>query len=419
MAVAVDPTSVEAPAAEAQGEEILPHEAAPPPSVAMRLMAELSPHDRLAVGCVGPAPSSVEELVASVSGARVMVNAGPLPATWTAAVADSAPRPDDGLVWMKLGDDPMVGAHTRGEPPPLALGDRWTDHWTESPRLRVMQDQSVVIAPHGRTPAPGQTDPEQELAGGALGVRGCVAWSKLPDRKARPVERLMVVDDGDAALRVFAPSARAADALPRVGAWAFTPSSRRRPRTVMVVYTSPHVVSGAPWLQETSLPERMSGLSTLIPTGYTAAPGQVRAWFDDVVGAAMAVVIPVIDPAGRPAEVSTLLGDVQERFGLPGEVEPEGNGGRLGTAGGVAIGALPGALVLSTDAEILLDILHRRGTDWARPPAHPTASAAWWLAPRNGAPAVGGRLTIEDRMWRVDASGGLPALNRATDWAGL
>ena len=33
----------------------------------------------------------------------------------------------------------------------------------------------------------------------------------------------------------------------------------------MVVYTPP-IVSGAPWLQETALPKRMSGLSTLIPS---------------------------------------------------------------------------------------------------------------------------------------------------------
>ena len=282
-----------------------------------------------------------------------------------------------------------------------------------------MQDQSVVVAPHGRTPAPGQDRPEVLLAGGDLPARGCVAWSKLPDRQARPVERLMVLSEDQGTLRVFAPSARAADASPRVETWAFTPSSRRRPRAVMVVYTPPHVVSGAPWLQETALPERMSGLSTLIPSGYTAAPGQVRAWFDDVVGAAMAVVIPVVDDAGRPAEVTTLLTDVRERFGLSGEVEPEGSGGRLGVAGGVAIGALPGALVLSTDAEILVDMLHRRGTEWARPPSDTAAAAAWWLAPRDGGSAVGGRLTIEDSMWRVDARGGLEALYRATDWAGI
>ena len=320
---------------------------------------------------------------------------------------------------MKLGDDPLVGANTLGDPAPLALGDRWTDHWTESPRIRVMQDQSVVVAPHGRTPAPGQDRPEVLLAGGDLPARGCVAWSKLPDRQARPVERLMVLSEDQGTLRVFAPSARAADASPRVETWAFTPSSRRRPRAVMVVYTPPHVVSGAPWLQETALPERMSGLSTLIPSGYTAAPGQVRAWFDDVVGAAMAVVIPVVDDVGRPAEVTTLLTDVRDRFALSGEVEPEGSGGRLGVAGGVSIGALPGALVLSTDAEILVDMLHRRGTEWARPPGDTTAAAAWWLAPRDGGSAVGGRLTIEDSMWRVDARGGLDALNRATDWAGI
>ena len=51
----------------------------------------------------------------------------------------------------------------------------------------------------------------------------------------------------------------------------------------MVVYSVPHVVSGAPWLQDSALPKRLSGLSSLIPAGYTPAPGQVRAWFDDVL----------------------------------------------------------------------------------------------------------------------------------------
>ncbi len=393
--------------------------AAPTVSAAARLMAELTPHDRLAVGCVGPALDTVDALAEAVSGGLALQGAGPLPATWTAAVADAGPRPSDGLVWMRLGDDPLVGAQSKGSPPPLALGDRWTDHWTDSPRIRVRQDQAVLITPHGRTPAPGQTGPEAALAEGALPDRGCVAWSKLPDRKARLVERLVVQDAEGATLRIVAPSARAADALPRVQTWAFTPASRRRPGAVMVVYTAPHVVAGAPWLQETDLPARMSSLSTLIPTGYTAGPGQVRAWFDDVVGAAMAVVIPITDAAGRPAEVTSLLMDVRERYGLPGEVEPEGRGGHIGPAGGVAIGALPGALLLSTDPEILVDMLHGRGTEWARPPTHTTAAAAWWLAPRADRPAVGGRLSIEDRMWRMDAQGGLSALEAAAAWAGI
>ena len=334
--------------------------------------------------------------------------------------SDSAWAVDSaGKVWMRLGDDPLVGAQSKGDPPPLALGDRWTDHWTDSPRIRVRQDHTVLITPHGRTPAPGQSEPEMTLASGDLPERGCVAWSKLPDRSARTVERLVHQHEDGAMLRVFAPSARAADALPRVQTWAFTPATRRRPDAVMVVYTAPHVVAGAPWLQDTGLPARMSRLSTLIPTGYTAGPGQVRAWFDDVVGAAMAVVIPITDAAGRPAEVTTLLTDVRERYGLPGEVEPEGRGGRIGSAGGVAIGALPGVLVLSTDPEILVDMLHRRGTEWARPPAHESAAAAWWLAPRGDRPAVGGRLSIEDRMWRVDAHGGLPDLETAASWAGI
>lgn len=184
----------------------------------------------------------------------------------------------------------------------------------------------------------------------------------------------------------------------------------------MVVYTAPHTVSGAPWLQDTDIPKHMSGLSTLIPSGYTAAPGQVRAWFDDVVGAAMAVVLPVVDDAGRPAEVSTLLLDIRDRFGLPGDVEPEGHGGRLATTGGVAIGALPGALVLSTDPAILVDLLNHAGTDWTHPPTRADAAAAWWLAGRTPTTAT---LAIEDRMWRIDTEGGLGALQKASDWAGL
>ena len=129
---------------------------APDASVAARLMAELSPHDRLAMGCVGPATASVDQLAASVAGTQVVTQAGPCRRPSLQRWMMVRPGQKQVLVWMKLGDDPLVGAQTLGDPAPLALGDRWTDHWTESPRIRVMQNQTVVVAPHGRTPAPGQ-----------------------------------------------------------------------------------------------------------------------------------------------------------------------------------------------------------------------------------------------------------------------
>jgi len=388
-------------------------------SVGLRLYGQLSSHDRVAVGCAGSAAAPVGELVALVRGQAALSSAGPLPETWSRAVADSTPRPSSGLVWMRLGDDPVVGAHTTGNPTPLALADRWTAHWTESPRIRALADHTVWVAPHGRTPAPTQVVPEPALVAEPLPAEGCVAWSRLVDRSARPVERLVALDDSHALLRVFAASARASDGTPRVAAWGFTPATRRRPEAVMVVYAAPHVVSGAPWLQHSELPERLSGLSSLIPSGYTPAPGQVRAWFDDVVGAAVAVVLPVVDEDGEPARVRTLLIDVRDHYGMSGEVEPEGRGGRLSQVGGVTIGAVPGALVLSTDPDILVDILNGSGREWTRPPDRAGAVAAWWLAASDERPAAGATLSIEDQTWRVDAAGGLTALERVLRWGGL
>jgi len=392
---------------------------ASPRSAAARLFDELGSHDRVAVGCVGASSVPVNDLLDAVKGSTVRAGAGPLPETFARAAADRDGRSDDGLVWMRLGDDPMVGAQTLGSPPPLALADRWTAHWTESPRIRATRDHTVWIAPHGRTPAPDQSLPEASLVADPLPEGGCAVWSRLPDHQARNVERLVTLDQDRATLRVFAASARASDGAERVAVAGVAPSTKRRPEAVMVVYAAPHVVAGAPWLQQSELPGRLGGLSTLIPSGYAPAPGQVRAWFDDVLGAAMAVVVPVVDDAGRPARVPDLLADVRDRYGLPGEVEPEGRGGRLASVGGVAIGALPGALVLSTDPEILTDMLTSTGTQWARPPGRDGAVAAWWLASDDHGPAVGATLTIEDRMWRVDAAGGLAALQRSTRWAGL
>lgn len=392
----------------------------PSPPVAARLLATLTSHDRVALACAGPTGGVGADALARAVGGQVLLRAGgPLVESWTQAATDPTGHPQDGLTWLRLGDDPTVGVHTTGQPTPLALADRWTDHWTESPRVRATRDHTVLLSPHGRTPAPGQAEPTLELGSAPLPAHGCAAWSRLPNARAHLVERLVTTDTTSATLRVFAPSARAADAAVRVDTWTFTPATRRRPQAVMLVHTEPHVVAGAPWLQDSRVPERLSGLSTLIPAGYRPAPGQVRAWFDDVVGAAMAVVVPVVDEDGRPADVSTLLADVRDRFGLPGEVEPEGRGGRLAAEGGVAIGALPGALVLSTDPAILVDMLHDQGTQWVRPPARPHAAAAWWLAADATRPAVGATLTIEDRMWRVDVPGDLPALLRATDWADL
>lgn len=387
-------------------------------SVGTRLFGQLSPHDRVAVGCVGTV-APLSSLVAAARGTTVLQGAGPLSETFVQAVADPAARPANGLVWLRLGDDPLVGAQTLGVPTPLALGDRWTDHWTESPRLRATRDHTLWITPHGRTPNAGQAGPEVALTAGPLPSTGCVAWSRLPDHNARLVERLVALDGDAATLRVFAASARAADGRTRTPTVAGMPTTMRHPSAVMVVYTAPHVVSGAPWLQHSEVPKRLGGLSSLIPAGYTAAPGQTRAWFDDVVGAALAVVLPVVDADQQPARVRTLLADVRDRFGLGGEIEPAGRGGRLTAGGGVAIGALPGALVLSTDPAVLSDILQDRGRAWTRPPDRPDAVAGWWLAASDDQVAVGATLSIEDQMWRVDTSGGLDALARTTEWGEL
>ena len=410
---AEDPHTVAAPPAEAASE------APSPRSVGARLFDQLTSHDRVAAACSGAGGPSLAELVAAVHGSVLLRQAGALPDTFANALADPAPRPSDGLVWVRLGDDPVVGVHTTGTPAPLSLGDRWTSHWTESPRIRVHRDHTLTITPHGRTPAPTQARPEPALAAEPLPAEGCAAWSRVADHRGEPVERLVSIHKDHATMRVFAASARRSDARNRVETWAFAPATKRRPEAVMVVYTAPHVVAGAPWLQDSALPKRLSGLSTLIPSGYQTAPGQVRAWYDDVLGAAMAVVMPVVDAEGNPARVRTLLSDVRDRFGMPGEVEPEGRGGRLTGSGGVAIGAVPGALVLSTDPEVLIDILHGTGTEWTRPPNREGAVAGWWLARADAQPAAGATLSIEDQAWRVDSPHGLRGLTRATRWGEL
>lgn len=394
---------------------------APP---AHALMQRLNGHDRLALGCVAAPVASVDDLAHAVGGRVLLSKAGDLPASFLAAASDEGHRAPGTLAWLRLGDDPTVGAVVGPGIAPLAAGDRWTDHWVESPRLRAGTDRVLRITPHGRVPSPGQWRPADVLGAPGLPDHTCAAWSVRSDiRGERQVERLLSVSQVGASLRTAAPSARQADVGERVESWSFVPSTRRHPEAVLVVNALPHVVVGAPWLQATDLPKKVRGLGSLIPVGYTPTGGQVRAWFDDLSGAAMAVILPLHDASGHPAGSHALLSDVRDRFSLPGEVEPAGRGGRLSAGtGGVHIGALPGALLLSTDPDVLTDLLSGQGRPWSQPPTGPNAAAAWWLAGADRQQAATGVLVIEDGMWRVDAAGGsgpLDALAKTRAWAGI
>lgn len=394
---------------------------APP---AHALMERVSGHDRLAMGCVAAPLASVDQMAAAVGAGGLASRADALSASFVAAAADTVHRAPGSLAWLRLGDDPMVGAVVGASIAPLAAGDRWTDHWVESPRLQAGTDRVLRISPHGRVPSVGQWRPAVELGVSGLPAHVCAAWSvRSDDRGERKVERILAVSSSHASLRTLAASARRTDVGARVDSWTLAPASRRHPEAVLIVHSLPHVVTGAPWLQSTDLPKKIRGLGSLIPSGYTAAGGQVRAWFDDVSGAAMAVILPLNDASGQPAGTHALLSDVQERFSLPGDVEPTGRGGRLlaGT-GGVHIGALPGALLLSTDADVLVDLLHGHGRAWPHPPASTEAAAAVWLAGPERRAASTGLLIIEDGMWRLDASGAtapLEAMSHIRAWAGI
>ena len=397
-----------------------------PPLVtpAHALMERVSGHDRLAMGCVDAPLASVAEVAAAVGAGRLAAKADALSASFVAAASDTAHREPGSLAWMRLGDDPTVGAVVGERIAPLAAGDRWTDHWVESPRLRAGTDRVLRISPHGRVPSVGQWKPAVELGMPGLPAHRCAAWSvRSDDRGELQMERLLTVSTDSASLRTLAASARQADVGPRVDSWTISPASRRHPEAVLVVHSLPHVVTGAPWLQSTDLPKKVRGLGSLIPAGYTASGGQVRAWFDDLSGAAMAVILPLKDASGQPAGTHALLSDVKDRFSLPGEVEPTGRGGRLlaGT-GGVHIGALPGALLLSTDEDVLVDLLHGTGRTWPHPPASTEAAAAVWLAGAEQQPASTGLLVIEDGMWRLDAAGStapMQAMSHIRAWAGI
>ena len=388
------------------------------------LMAHLNGHDRLGMACLGPPVATIEALAGVVDGGVLLGKAGDLSGSFKVAATDVSSRAPHSLVWLRLGDDPTVGAVVGPGLAPLAAGDKWTDHWTESPRLRAGTDRVLRITPHGRVPSEGQWRPAEVLGASGLPDHTCAAWSVKPDVSGQhKVERLLAVGDGSASLRVAAASARRSDVGPRVDDWSLAPSSRRHPSAVLVVNALPHVVTGAPWLQSTDLPKKVRGLGSLIPTGYTPAGGQVRAWYDDVSGAAMAVILPLTDALGQPADSHALLSDVRDRFALSGEVEPAGRGGRLqSSTGGVHIGALPGALLLSTDAQVLSDLLSGEGRPWSRPPSASDSAAGWWLAGPDHGPASTGVLFVEDGTWRVDAAGGtdpIDALSRTRAWAGI
>ncbi len=388
------------------------------------LMVHLNGHDRLAMACLGPPVASVEALAAAVDGSVLLGKAGALSDSFKAAATDVSSRAPHTLAWLRLGDDPTVGAVVAAGLAPLAVGDTWTGHWMESPRLRAGTDQVLRITPHGRVPSEGQWRPARELGARGLPDHTCAAWSVKSDVSGlRKVERLVAMGDESASLRVAAASARRSDVGPRNEDWSFAPSSRRHPSAVLVVNALPHVVTGAPWLQSSDLPRKVRGLGSLIAAGYTPAGGQVRAWYDDVSGAAMAVILPLTNAQGAPAGSHALLSDLRDHFALPGEVEPTGRGGRLqGGTGGVHIGALPGALLLSTDAQVLSDLLMGEGRPWSRPPTPPDSVAGWWLAAPHPKLASTGVLFVEDGMWRVDVAGGagpIEALTRTRTWAGI
>ncbi len=413
-AIATDPASTEAP----------PAAPAPPAPRApgAALLDRVRPHDYLALGCIGAPLAEPVQLVKAMGVRPSAIVAGPLGQTWWLAAQDTSEHPQGGLTTLHDGDDPAVWVQVNGSPPPLSLGDRWTGHWLDSPRLAVESADMLRVSPHGRAPTARPRPLSLVLAQDPLPATGCAAWSLQYDIHGRPVEQLLAFDTTSAHLRTVANSVRAGDTGERTAIPPVLPVSHRHPSVVLTVYTLPHVVLGNPALQSTGLPEKMRGLGTLVPDGYTPMPGQVRAWFDDVAGVAMAVVVPVHNEHGQPAETHALLTDIQKRFALPGDIEPFGRGGHIVAEGGVHIGALPGALLVSTDRQVLQDLLEGHGSAWPVPAVHPSAAIGFRLAPHDDNPAIDGHIVLEDGTWRLDATGGtapLTALQRARSWASI
>lgn len=417
LLLATEPGPV--PAGEVSPAEGAPSEAvvAAPPPPAVQLLSELSGGARLGLGCTAGPLAGPAELAAAVSASTALDPDADLVGTWTAAATDHTIRVPGTLAWLRLGIAPVVGATLTPAVPPLEAGDRWSGHWSESPRLTADQAHTLRVRPHGRPPAPTQDAPSPALSAPPLPADGCVAWSLGTDHRGTPVERLLALSADGATLRTAAPSARATDAGPRQSVP--MPHSTRQPVAVLVVNSEPHVVFGAPWLQDTGLPSKLRGLSALVPSELSPAPGQVRAWFEDDAGAALAVVMPLSTGDGAPADPAALLATVAGRFGLPGEPAATAGGYVLSSGGGVTLGARPGALVLSTDGQIVADILADTGAAWSHTEAPPEALASIWVASTAAGESPGAAvLSVEDGSWRLDAPS-LGALTAARAWAGV